>query len=150
VYQVRTLSVAAVLALFASAATVVGFFLRIRRHLPASRGQRVASRVQLVVAVLWMIGAAAFAAWGARASDVVNIIYYWPPPLIRAASWATLMASVLTLGMILSLPAVWRRTPHEDGWSAWRKLRFSVVAMVFAAFGGLLALWGALQPWAAS
>jgi hypothetical protein len=35
----------------------------------------------------------------------------------------------------------------RDGWSAWRKLRFTATILAFAAFGALLAVLGALQPW---
>jgi hypothetical protein len=36
-----------------------------------------------------------------------------------------------------------------ESWTGWRKLRFSVTALVFLAFGVVLGLWGALEPWSA-
>jgi CubicO group peptidase (beta-lactamase class C family) len=147
-YQPSTLNALAILTLLSSAAIVMGFFLRIGRRLPATDRQRAAGHVQLAVALLWVVCAAAFAAWGVRASDVTNIIYRWPGPLIRTASSAALLASALTVVMVALLPAIWRGSAlPEAGWSFWRRLRFSVATVVFAAFGALLALWGALQPW---
>jgi CubicO group peptidase (beta-lactamase class C family) len=149
-YQTNTLAAVTILALLVSVATVVGVFLRIGRRRPASGGQRVAGPVQFAAALLWIISVAAFAVWVIRASDVVKIIYRWPGPYVLVASSAALAASVLTLGMLCLLPAIWRRSAAETGWSLWRKLRFSVVTLAFAGFAIVLALWGALQPWLVS
>ena len=149
IYQTGTLMFAAVLALIAAGATLAGAFLRIGRSLPATGAQRLAGRVHLAVAVLWLITAVCVALFAERADDIANIFYSWPGPLILTASSAALAASVLTLGTILLLPAVWRPNLQHEGWSSWRKLRFSFVVLVFAVFAALLAAWGALQPWAA-
>ena len=47
------------------------------------------------------------------------------------------------------LPWVWRRSPSAQGWSLWRKLRFTLAMAIFVSFGALLAAWGALRPWVA-
>ena len=59
------------------------------------------------------------------------------------------MASLCSLGQVLMLPAVWQGGRRVESWTAWRKLRFSMTALIFLAFGVILLLWGALQPWSA-
>ena len=49
------------------------------------------------------------------------------------------------LGLLLTPFAWW--SDAEDGWGPWRKLRFSMTSLVFAALGFQLAYWGALEPW---
>jgi len=58
-------------------------------------------------------------------------------------SIAALDASVVTLGLIVLLPAVFK---GADGWSRWRKTRFALTAIVYGACGALLFGW-ALEPW---
>ena len=58
-----------------------------------------------------------------------------------------MIAAVLAAVAVLLLPAVWRGTKDMAGWTWGRKLRFTMATAVFAALGGTLALWGALQPW---
>jgi hypothetical protein len=60
---------------------------------------------------------------------------------------AALVATVLAVIAVLFLPAVWRGRKETPGWTWGRKLRFTLATTTFAALGGLLALWGALQPW---
>jgi hypothetical protein len=47
--------------------------------------------------------------------------------------------------MIVVMPALWRNA--SGGWTVPRKLRFTATALIFAACAGMLASWGALQPW---
>ena len=79
----------------------------------------------------------------------MNIIYRWPGPLMTAASSSALAASVLSIASAALLPWVWRRSPSAQGWSLWRKLRFTLAMAIFVSFGALLAAWGALRPWVA-
>jgi len=107
--------------------------------------------VQLACAWAWLASFAAFAAFVARASDVVNIVYTWPGVPMLAASSAALLASVLTLASALFLPAVWRTAIDgarpAAGWSAWRKTRYTLAFLIFAALAIVLGAWGALAPW---
>ena len=60
-------------------------------------------------------------------------------------STAALVATVLSAGAMALVPAIWKGA--SGGWSRARRVRFTLAAIVFAALGGLLALWGALAPW---
>ena len=73
----------------------------------------------------------------------------WPGPWVVIASSSAVVASLCSLGQTLLLPAVWRGGRRVESWTSWRKLRFTVTALVFLAFGVLLMLWGALEPWSA-
>jgi hypothetical protein len=68
-----------------------------------------------------------------------------------AASSAALAASALTLASALLVPAVWRGALDgaraTAGWSTWRKLRYTLALVIFAAFAIVLGAWGALAPW---
>jgi hypothetical protein len=67
------------------------------------------------------------------------------------ASSSALAASVLTLASALFLPAVWRGAldgaRSAAGWSSWRKTRYTLALLFFAAFALVLGAWGALAPW---
>ncbi|HUL82019.1 MAG TPA: serine hydrolase domain-containing protein [Gammaproteobacteria bacterium] len=150
-YSRNTLFVLAGLVLLASAGAALGGFSRLVHKPAASAGQRLAGRVQLAAAWLWLASFAAFAVFGARAADTTNIIYSWPGVPILAASSAALAASVLTLLGALFLPAVWRGALDGArpvaGWSTWRKLRYTLAFLSFASFAIVLGAWGALAPW---
>ncbi len=144
-----TITLAAGLALFAAAAIVFGSFLRLRRPLAESNGQRLARRAQLATAVLWLLGIATFAVWiGGLIGDLTGVFRNWPGPLLATASFGALAASALTLFCALLLPSVWRGAPGLPGWTRWRKARYTTSVAIFAAFGILLGVWGALEPWA--
>jgi CubicO group peptidase (beta-lactamase class C family) len=150
-YSRNTLALLAVLALLTSAGVALGGFSRLAHKPAASAGQRRAGRVQLAAAWLWLASCAAFAAFGARAADATNIVYSWPGVPILVASSAALAASALTLVSALFLPAVWRGALDgaraAAGWSVWRKARFTLALVIFAAFAIVLGAWGALAPW---
>jgi CubicO group peptidase (beta-lactamase class C family) len=150
-YDRSTLILCAGLALVSALGIAIGGFLRLARTPAASGGQRLAGRVQLACAWAWLASFAAFAAFVARASDVVNIVYTWPGVPMLAASSAALLASVLTLASALFLPAVWRTAIDgarpAAGWSAWRKTRYTLAFLIFAALAIVLGAWGALAPW---
>ena len=76
-----------------------------------------------------------------------NVMYNWPGPFLLVASACALVAALLTGLTLLMAPAVWRGGRRVDSWTAWRKLRFTITTLVFAAFSLILALWGALEPW---
>jgi hypothetical protein len=147
-YHTNTLVLTAALALIAAGATLIGLVLRLGRNVPARGFQRIAGGIQFVVAALWFVSAVCFGIWAAGASDITNIFYNWPSPLIRIASAAALAATVMTFATVLMLPGIWRRNSQDEGWSSWRKLRFTVMVVTSAFLGVLLAAWGALQPWA--
>ena len=148
-HRPMTMALAAGLALLTAAAIVVGFFLRVRRPLAESNGQKLARRAQLAAAMLWLVGVATFALWiTGLIGDLTGVFRDWPGPLLATASSGALAASVLTLVCALLLPAAWRGSPGSPGWTIWRKARYTAAVAIFAAFGILLGVWGALEPWA--
>jgi len=150
-YDRSTLMLCAGLAFVAALGIAIGGFLRLARKPAASAGQQLAGRVQLACAWLWLASFANFAAGGARAADVVNVVYVWPGALILVASSAALAATLLTLAGALFLPAVWRGALDGArpvaGWSAWRKTRYTLALLIFASLAIVLGAWGALAPW---
>jgi hypothetical protein len=150
-YDRSTLMLCAGLALLSALGIAIGGFLRLASRPAASAGQRLAGRVQLACAWLWLASVAGFAAFAARAADTVNVVYHWPGAPMLVASSAALAASVLTLASALFLPAVWRGAldgaRSAAGWSAWRKTRYTLALLLFAAFAVVLGAWGALEPW---
>ena len=150
-YSRAALLYSAAFALLTAVGVALGGFSRLVHKPTASTGQRLAGRVQLAAAWLWLASVAAFAAFSASAADVVNIVYTWPGISMLVASSAALAASGLTLVSGLFLPAVWRgaldgaRT--AAGWSVWRKVRYTLAFVVLSAFAIVLGAWGALAPW---
>jgi hypothetical protein len=116
--------------------------------LPSTRPQRLTAGATLGAAFLWLTSIALLVIWATGASDIANVLYDWPAPLVIAASLAALLASIATAAAAIPLPLVWRRSGSDSAWSLWRKARATITVLVFAAFAALLAAWGALQPWA--
>jgi CubicO group peptidase (beta-lactamase class C family) len=149
IFQVPTLAVTAGLAVLAALGTLAGLRLRFRRSLPQTPVQRIAAWVQGSTAVAWIMSAAAAGAFAAAvANDASTVVFVeWPHPSLLVFSMAALIATVLAAIAVLLLPAVWRGRKETPGWPWGRKLRFTLATATFATLGGLLAMWGALQPW---
>jgi hypothetical protein len=107
--------------------------------------------VQFACAWLWLASFANLGAFVARATDSATVVYDWPAVPILIASSAALAASMLTFVGALFLPAVWRGAlagaQPAAGWSAWRKTRYTLALLIFAALAIVLGAWGALAPW---
>jgi CubicO group peptidase (beta-lactamase class C family) len=146
-YQIPTLIAVTALALLAAIATLVGIFTRDRRESRQTPMQGRAGLVQTTIAVLWLIAAVLTAAWASGASDMGRVMYRWPGPLLILASACALTGALLTLLTIVMAPSVWRGGRRVDSWTAWRKLRFTMTTVIFAAFSLMLGLWGGLAPW---
>jgi hypothetical protein len=145
VHQTRTLGLLALLTMIASIAILFGLASPARWRLPQTRVQRLAGALRGPAAVLWLFAVPAFAVklQGALA-DQSSVVYGWPGPLVTAVSAAALAATVLSWAAAALTPFAWA---GQGGWSPWRKLRFTATILTFAAFGVLLAMLGALQPW---
>jgi len=149
-WQTRTIVIAAAVAIIAALATLIGLVTRDRREFRQTPVQGRASAIQTATSVLWLTSAGTFIAWWTRASaDIGNLYFDWPGPLVVIASSCALVAALCSLGQALLLPAIWRGGRRVDSWTAGRKLRFSLTALVFVGFGALLMLWGGLEPWSA-
>jgi CubicO group peptidase (beta-lactamase class C family) len=136
------------LTLLTSLAVLVTAFVRRGRGLTATRAQRIAGYLQTTSALVWIASAVVFGVFMTSvAGDQTDLIYNWPTPPILIFSTLSLVGTLLAASTVLLLPAVWRRGPGVATWTWWRKLRFTAAALVFVVFGGLLGLWGALQPW---
>lgn len=144
----RTLFLVAALAVLTSLAVLVTGLVRRGRGLAATRAQRRAGYLQTTTALVWLASALAFGIFAASVvGDQTDLFYNWPTLPILVFSTVALVGALLSAGTLLLLPAVWRRVAGVAGWTWWRKARFTLAALVFAVFGGVLALWGALQPW---
>jgi len=144
----RVLLAATGLALLAAAATLVGLFTRDRRESRQTDVQGRASAIQTSTAILWFVAVGGFGWWALR--GLINpgaAFAEWPGAWVVIGSSCALVASLCSLGQVLMLPAVWQGGRRVESWTAWRKLRFSMTALIFLAFGVILLLWGALQPW---
>ena len=146
----RLLLALTVLTLIAAGATLVGLFTRDRRESRQTDVQGRASAIQTSTAILWFVAVAGFGFWALRAlRDPALGFSEWPGPWVVVASSGALVASLCSLGQVLLLPAVWQGGRRVESWTSWRKLRFSLTALIFLAYGVLLMLWGALEPWSA-
>jgi CubicO group peptidase (beta-lactamase class C family) len=145
VHQTRALGLLALLTMTASIGILFGLASPARWRLPQTRVQRLAGALRGPAAVLWLFAVPAFALkLQAALADQSTVVYDWPGPLVTAASAAALAATVLSWAAAALTPFAWA---GRGGWSPWRKLRFTATILTFAAFGLLLAMLGALQPW---
>jgi CubicO group peptidase (beta-lactamase class C family) len=148
-YQIPTLVVITIAALLAAIATLVGIFTRDRRESRQTPMQSRAGLVQSTIAVLWLISTVFAAVWAYGSPDRGQVMYHWPGPWLILASACALTAALLTLLTIIMAPSVWRGGRRVDSWTGWRKLRFTMTTLIFAALSLMLGLWGALAPWSA-
>lgn len=129
------------LAAAAAVATLAGLFTG-RRVQPRSRIQAVAGHVQTVSALAWLTSLGALGAWLGQASDLMNL-FVWPGPFLTVFAAAGLVAALGSLiGAVLVVP-VWR----GQGWSRWRKLRYSMTAALFLGLAVVTLMRGGLDLW---
>jgi CubicO group peptidase (beta-lactamase class C family) len=139
----------AALALLASLATLIGVGLRLgERDYRQTTTQSRASLIQTTQSILWIIAGITLTMWISRAGDVAAIFFDWPGGLMLTASSCALIAGLLSVAGLVLMPFVWRGGRRVDSWTPGRKLRYSLTALIFAAFSLLLAFWGAIFPWA--
>jgi hypothetical protein len=145
VHQTRTLGLLALLTMIASVGILFGLASLARWRLPQTRVQRLAGALRGLAAPLWLFAIPAFALklQGALA-DQSTVVYGWPGLLVTAVSIAGLGAAVLSWASAALTPFAWA---GRGGWGLWRKVRFTATILAFSAFGILLAVLGALQPW---
>ncbi len=97
--------------------------------------------------MLWLLALACFGAFYIGSSDPAALIADWPSAWLLIASACALVASLVTVLCLGLLPAAWRGGRRLDSWTLGRKSRFTLTTLIFALFGALLAVWGALEPW---
>jgi len=144
-YDRGVLGLVAAAALVALAATLVGPAIRWRRELPQTPSQGRASAAQITAALFWLAALCAGLSFAMGASNQARVLYDWPSRPLLVFSACALIAALLSGASLLLAPLVWS---GKDGWSAWRKARFTATSSILTALGLQLAFWGALQPWA--
>ena len=131
----------------ASIAAIASLFMRDRREFRQTTVQGRADAAQISGSILWLTALGCFAAWQLGTSDTANLVYGWPSAWLVIASSSAFVAAVMTMTCLLLLPVVWRGGRRLDSWTIGRKARFTVSTLIFTAFGVMLGLWGALEPW---
>jgi len=145
--QTGPLILLSVITAIAALATLIGLVWRVRRDYRESTTQQRASLLQASQAFLWLMAMVLLAVWAAGSSDIANVMYNWPGVPLVLASASALVASVMAAASLVMLPFIWRGGRRVDSWTAGRKIRFTVTALIFVAYAGLLFAWGALEPW---
>ncbi|MGH6999517.1 MAG: hypothetical protein ACREEO_15085, partial [Phenylobacterium sp.] len=144
-HQTQTLVLAAAVTALVCVGVLSGLFSPARWRAPQTRMQRVAGGLRGLAAGLWLLAMGTFGAKAAQAlTDQSSLVFGWPGPLMLTASGAGLAAAALSGAALVMTP--WA-VAQQGGWSWWRKARFAATVAVFSAFGLLLAVLGALQPW---
>jgi hypothetical protein len=128
-------------------ASFAGLFIRDRVDPRETRAQMIANVTQVVTCVVWCLAFAAFALFAESGLSRSALMFDWPNRWLVVASWSALLAGALSVLMVTQLPGAWREERRIHGWSIWRKLRHTGTVIVFLVFSGVLAAWGALEPW---
>ena len=131
----------------AALAALIGLFFRDRRDFRQTSIQARADGAQISASVLWLLALACFGAFYLGAPDSAALVADWPSAWLLIASACALVATLVTVLCLGLLPVAWRGGRRLDSWTLGRKARFTCTTAVFALFGALLALWGALEPW---
>ena len=134
-------------ALFTVLASFAGLFTRDRLEARETRSQITANVTQLATCAVWCVAFVAFYIFAKNGLSTADLMFGWPSRWLILASWTALIAGLLSLLMVTQLPGVWREERRIHGWSIGRKLRHTGAVAVFLAFTGVLAAWGALEPW---
>lgn len=136
----------AVIAGFASIATILGVLFRNRREARQTPVQARAAQMQTMQAVLWLISAGCLGVFSAQASDQTAVFFGWPSGWLLSGSACALVAAALSILTLGALPMVWRGGRRVDSWSGGRKVAFTFTALLFVLLSVLLGLWGYLLP----
>lgn len=101
------------------------------------------------LAALWIAAVWVFSDWRAQlGGDSTALFINWPSGQVQLASSLALLASLGTLAQLFYLPFVYRDARfHTDGWALWQKGLHTVLIVGWLGYAGLLAAWGALEPW---
>jgi hypothetical protein len=102
---------------------------------------------QILTCIVWCAAFGALGLVARKGLTPANLMFDWPNTGLVTASWAALVAGLLSLLMATQLPGAWREERRIHGWSIWRKIRHTATVGVFLVFTAILAAWGALEPW---
>ena len=121
-----------VLTLFAAVVALGGAFRRIVVRRPAEGFEIYAARVVAAGAVAWLTGFALFAmflAKGLTASNIAEIMWWYPSAALICSCWAFAAAAALTVASVPSLAVVAR----SNDWSTWRRGAHALEVLIFIA-----------------
>jgi hypothetical protein len=136
-----------VLTALAAIATLIGLATRDRRESRQTPTQALASLMQTIQALLWLIALAGVGMFASGAGDVAKVFYGWPSGWLLTASACAVVATILTIATLAMAPVIWRGGRRVDSWTALRKLAYTCTNLVFLAFALVLASWGFLEFW---
>lgn len=145
--RAETLGLLTLLTVLAGALALRDLLARARRDFRETSSQRRSGIILATAAALWFLAIGLFGVWALGSGDVAKVMYDWPGVTLVLASTCALAASLLSVLTMLLLPLIWRGGRRVDSWTGGRKIRFTLMAATFTAYGVLLASWGALEPW---
>ncbi len=123
----------------AALAALVSAVLRRMNLGEKPRLARVVGACLGLAAAAWLIGFGLFAATLAKsltATDVEEIMFWYPPASLVAACWTFAAAAAFSVGALPGLALVAR----PQGWTVWRRASFALTLAIFLACA--LTLWG--------
>lgn len=127
--------------LLLSLSTLIGFGWRLGRGPSYGRGPaaRMAAMVSLcsALAVLVFLAAIVRMVIAFEALDIAAMTSGYPLPAMLQAHYAGWLLCATALAAWLSLPSAWR----AEGWGLWRRLHFSVFALLLGVTAYLLWHW---------
>ncbi len=138
----------ALAAAVAGLASWMAVLLRPRREPAGPPWQARAHRLGLLTSALWLAALVAFWRSGLLVGSAADLMAPFPGPGLRAASWAALLASVGSAGLVgATLLAAAARAPAEEGWSRVRKTAALLTAATFLFLALQVGARGGLTPW---
>jgi hypothetical protein len=135
------------LTLFAAIFFISGSIYRIFVPRFDARFESYAARVVTAAAAGWITGFAFFSAFlakGLMASNIQEIIWWYPSVPLVCACWVFAGAATLTLASIPSLAVLAR----SNGWSGWRRSCHAIGVLIFVSCAatfwklGFIGYWG--------
>jgi CubicO group peptidase (beta-lactamase class C family) len=100
-------------------------------------------RLSLLTALLWIGGFLAMGVW-AVTLDETSLLIRFPTPLLLAASWLAVAATVATAGLAALSPFAW--TERRD-WPRLHATQHILAILIFGALALVLGTRGFLAPW---
>lgn len=128
---------------------LMGFARHYNGHERPTPHQSVATWGSYALAVLWISAIWVFYDWKtAIGNDPAALFIDWPSGQVKLASGLALVAALGTVAQLFYLPFIFREARfHSDGWAVWQKGLHCLLIFSWLGYAGLLALWGALEPW---
>ena len=112
------------LTFFASCGSLIGAWLRRKRHIQESLNESIASRLAATMGFVWLLFFGFFiAAILSLNSNSNDVLFSFPPSKLVVALTIALFGLLLSLINLPSLFIIWR----DANWPFWRRIRHSLV-----------------------